>query len=170
MQSSARFVSAIRGCVPWFVFDLLSVVVTHCCSVFVVSSHRGWDATVWRCDVRHVRALVGDWNVSQCSSLTFFLEEEGCFSGRLCCRCCHPENRESSTGNVVVTATCATTPLSQAQEIQNKNTFDGPSCTPTNTAALHSASTIRTLNVGSPCSRDPLLLQQTHVCHHQEIG
>ena len=50
-----------------------------------------------------------------------FLLEEKIFSGHLCWRCCQPEDRQSSTGSAVVTATCATTPLSQCTTKTKQN-------------------------------------------------
>ena len=75
-------------------------------------------------DGRHGQALLGDASRSECFfnvlPVRSFLEEEGCFSGHLCCRRCQPEDRQSGTGSVVVTARRATTPPCQSTIKQNK--------------------------------------------------
>ena len=65
------------------------------------------------CAGRHVQAFLGDASrlecFFQCSSSAFFSEGEDCFSRHL-----------FSTGSAVVTATCATTPVSQSTLKNNK--------------------------------------------------
>ena len=38
-----------------------------------------------------------------------FVEGEECVSGHLCCRCCHPDDRRSSTDDAFLRATAAET-------------------------------------------------------------
>ena len=76
------------GGVPWF---CLGLAVSLCCPLlqrFVASSHQGWAGTVWR----------GGLLLSDAS--------RNVFSGHLCCRCCHPEDRRSSTGGAHFVCGC----------------------------------------------------------------
>ena len=57
--------------------------------------------------------MQASWNIFQCSPSAFILQEEECFSRHLCCTCCQPANRKSSTSGVEVAVTCATTYVSQ---------------------------------------------------------
>ena len=89
---------------PRFCLCFAVSFVAHCCSVLsLLPSRIG-------CTSKET-----GWNVCQYFSSAFFFEGEAFFSGHLCCACCQPEDRQSSTGSVVVTATCATAHCLKAQ-------------------------------------------------------
>ena len=93
-----------------FVFDLLSNVVAHCCSVDGLQ-HYGERILMgglhrYRNDTnnRHLQS------VKVFSVECVFRERKGVFSTHLHGRCC-TQYRQSGSGSVVVTGTCVTTPL-----------------------------------------------------------
>ena len=107
------------------VFDLLSVLLPTVASFFCLPSIKDalqqyGEGVVMGGMCRHYSVMQAGWNVFQCSSSAFFFQGEECFSRHLCCRCCQPADRKSTTRSVEVAVTCATTPLSQ----RTKNTSE----------------------------------------------
>ena len=96
-----------------FVFDLLSVLLPTVAafSVFLPSrmACNSMERVLMGGMHRHHSVMHAGWNgfsmFFQCVLFSSF--------GHPCPGCCQPNDRQSSTGSVVVTVTCATTPLSQ---------------------------------------------------------
>ena len=116
--------TAVRGCEPWFslwlAVSLLPTVAAFCLFLPSRMAATAWRGLWWGACTGITRWCNQVGIFLQRSSSAFLWKVDSCFSGHPCCGCCQPEDGQSSTGSVVVIATCATTPLSQSTIKQNK--------------------------------------------------